>query len=51
MCAGGWPQEAIEYVMDHKGVPSLSDMPYDGDWLLQLSNYRAGEGSYYDNFE
>ncbi len=21
MCAGGWPQEAVEYVMKHKGVP------------------------------
>jgi len=30
MCMGGWPQEAVEYVMENKGVPLLEDVPYDG---------------------
>jgi hypothetical protein len=42
MCAGGWPQEAVEYVMEYNGVPSSSDLPYDGDWLLDLSDVTAG---------
>lgn len=49
MCAGGWPQEAVEYVMDHGGLPLLNDVPYDGDWLLGLSEYRAGND--YENYD
>lgn len=42
MCAGGWPQEAIDYVVQHKGVPLRDDVPYNSDWLLKISNVKAG---------
>jgi Papain family cysteine protease len=38
MCAGGWPQNAFEYVMEHGGLPLEEDMSYDGSWLLQVSD-------------
>lgn len=37
MCSGGWPQNAFEYVMDHKGIPLESELPYNADYLLQLT--------------
>ena len=43
MCAGGWPQDAFEYVMEYGGVPLESDCAYDGDFLLMLSDFKAGE--------
>jgi hypothetical protein len=43
MCSGGWPQEAIEYIMDNKGIPLESDLPYDGDFLLSLTEALEGE--------
>jgi hypothetical protein len=37
MCAGGWPQDAFEYVMSNKGLPLEKNMQYNGDWLLLIS--------------
>ena len=47
MCYGGWPQDAFEYVMENKGVPLEDDMPYDGDFLLALSDTAQGSGGQY----
>jgi len=52
MCYGGWPQDAFEYVMENSGVPLSSDIPYDGDTLLELSQAMTGESDemkYVDN--
>lgn len=43
MCAGGWPQNAFDYVMDNNGIPLLSDMQYDSSTLLALSNAKSGD--------
>lgn len=43
MCAGGWPQDAFEYMMEHNGVPLRSDMSYNANWLLKVSDAVAGE--------
>lgn len=48
MCYGGWPQNAFEYVLEQGGLPLQSDMYYDGDYLLELSEsyvYESGSGS------
>lgn len=37
MCNGGWPQNAYEYVMKHKGLPKSSSK-YDADFLLTLTS-------------
>lgn len=42
MCAGGWPQNAFEYIMDHGGLPLASDMEYDADMLLAVSDAVEG---------
>ena len=43
MCAGGWPENAFEYIMENKGIPSQDDLAYDGAYLLSISNVVAGE--------
>lgn len=43
MCAGGWPENAFEYIMENKGIPSQNDLAYDGSYLLKISNVAAGE--------
>ena len=42
MCAGGWPQDAFDYVIKHSGLPLESDMPYNAEFLVQVSDQRAG---------
>jgi len=42
MCSGGWPQDAFDYVMDNNGVPLEKDLPYDGDFLLALTEIMEG---------
>ena len=42
MCSGGWPQNAFEYIMDHNGLPLASDMSYDADTLLMVSEAVEG---------
>ncbi len=37
MCNGGWPQNAYEYVMKHKGLPKSSSK-YDADFLFTLTS-------------
>lgn len=37
MCNGGWPQNAYEYVMKHKGLPKSSSK-YDADFLVTLTS-------------
>lgn len=43
MCAGGWPQEAFDYVISQNGLPLESDMKYNADWLILVSEYMAGD--------
>jgi len=43
MCNGGWPQNAYDYVNEQKGLPLENTLSYDGDFLLELSYYAAGE--------
>jgi len=43
MCSGGWPQNAFDYVMELGGIPLESDMSYDGDYLLALTEALEGE--------
>jgi hypothetical protein len=45
MCSGGWPQDAFEYVMKHKGIPLEQDMAYDGSWLMKLTQARDGSNN------
>jgi C1A family cysteine protease len=42
MCAGGWPQDAFDYVIKHNGLPLESDMPYNADFLVKVSDQIAG---------
>ena len=42
MCAGGWPQDAFEYVIKHNGLPLESAMPYNADFLVLVSDQLAG---------
>ena len=42
MCAGGWPQEAFDYVIARNGLPLESDLPYNSDWLILVSDQVAG---------
>jgi Papain family cysteine protease/Cathepsin propeptide inhibitor domain (I29) len=42
MCAGGWPQEAFDYVIANSGLPLESDMTYNADFLLLVSEHVAG---------
>jgi MinD superfamily P-loop ATPase len=42
MCSGGWPQEAFEYVKKQKGLLLESEMSYDGDWLILLTEAIKG---------
>uniref|UniRef100_A0A7S2PPS9 Peptidase C1A papain C-terminal domain-containing protein n=1 Tax=Leptocylindrus danicus TaxID=163516 RepID=A0A7S2PPS9_9STRA len=46
-CDGGWPQNAYDYVQEHKGLPLESDMSYDGAWLLELTAFLQGESDAY----
>ena len=43
MCAGGWPQDAFEYIIEHNGVPLRSDMGYNANFLLKLSDSYSGQ--------
>lgn len=49
MCAGGWPQDAFDYVLDNGGLPLEENMPYDGDWLLMISDAVAGDSDQLDS--
>jgi Papain family cysteine protease len=49
MCYGGWPQDAYDYVMDHKGIMLRSDWAYDGSTLLALSQEMEGGDSELDS--
>ena len=49
MCAGGWPQDAFDYVMDNGGLPLEQDIPYDADWLLLMSESVAGNSDELDS--
>lgn len=42
MCAGGWPQEAFDYVIANNGLPLESDITYNADFLLLVSEHVAG---------
>ena len=42
MCAGGWPQDAFDYVIKKGGLPLESAIPYNADWLLLISEAVAG---------
>jgi Papain family cysteine protease/Cathepsin propeptide inhibitor domain (I29) len=37
LCYGGWPQDAYDYVMEHKGIMLANDWSYDGNSLLSLT--------------
>jgi len=50
-CDGGWPQNAFEYTISNKGLPSESDWSYDGDFLLALTYALSGESAYMDQGE
>ena len=43
MCAGGWPENAFDYIMENKGIPLQDDLAYDGQYLLKITNVLAGE--------
>ena len=49
MCSGGWPQDAIDYVMDNGGVPLESDLKYNADLLLTLTKALEGESDEVDD--
>lgn len=42
MCSGGWPQEAFDYVISNSGLPLESDMTYNADYLLLVSEQVNG---------
>ena len=42
MCTGGWPQDAFDYVISNNGLPLESDMTYNADFLLLVSEQVAG---------
>jgi Papain family cysteine protease len=41
MCAGGWPQNAFDYVIAKGGLPLSSSLRYDADGLLAISEAKA----------
>eukprot|EP00977_Amphora_coffeiformis_P009401 scaffold2179_cov165-Amphora_coffeaeformis.AAC.5 len=43
MCAGGWPENAFDYIMENKGIPLQDDLGYDGQYLSKISTVLAGE--------
>jgi C1A family cysteine protease len=45
-CSGGWPQSAFEYIINQKGVPLESDLPYDANYLLSLTEAREAGDAY-----
>jgi hypothetical protein len=49
-CSGGWPQSAFEYIIDQRGVPLESDLPYDADYLLSLTEAREAGDAYVARF-
>ena len=49
MCAGGWPQDAFDYVMDHGGLPLEKNVPYNSDFLSMLSDAVAGNSDQLDS--
>jgi Papain family cysteine protease len=49
MCYGGWPQDAYDYVMDHKGIMLRNNWDYDGSFLLALSQAMEGDESELDS--
>lgn len=48
LCEGGWPQNAYDYVMKHKGLPLEKSMSYNGDYLLELTYAKTGDSSSYN---
>lgn len=47
MCNGGWPQNAYEYVMKNKGLPTEKELYYNADFLLAMTYVNSGESSDY----
>ncbi|KAL7579844.1 hypothetical protein ACA910_004857 [Epithemia clementina (nom. ined.)] len=45
MCYGGWPEDAFDFIMENGGVPLEKTLPYNGDFLLSLTQAVAGESS------
>jgi hypothetical protein len=43
MCSGGWPQDALDYVMDNNGIPLEKDLGYNADLLLTLTQALEGD--------
>lgn len=43
MCAGGWPENAFDYVMENSGIPLQDDLAYDGEYLYKITSVLAGE--------
>ena len=50
-CDGGWPQNAFEYTISQKGLPSENDWSYDGDFLLELTYAMSGDSANMDQSE
>jgi hypothetical protein len=48
MCSGGWPQDALDYIMNNNGLPSENDMPYNGNFLLALTSAKEGESGEFE---
>jgi Papain family cysteine protease/Cathepsin propeptide inhibitor domain (I29) len=47
LCNGGWPQNAYDYVMTHKGLPLEQKSSYDGEVLMELTYSKTGLSSTY----
>jgi Papain family cysteine protease/Cathepsin propeptide inhibitor domain (I29) len=45
-CSGGWPQSAFEYIINQKGIPLETELPYDADYLLTLTEARESGDAY-----
>lgn len=50
MCNGGWPQNAYEYVMKHKGLPAKSS-EYNADFLYTVTAVLSGESDAVSEYE
>lgn len=48
MCNGGWPQNAYEYAIEKKGLPSSNSVSYSGDNLYLITMVLAGESDEVD---
>lgn len=43
MCAGGWPEDAFDYIMENGGIPLQEDLEYNGSYLYKITSVLAGE--------